>query len=509
MPQRGERDANLMLKVVRVKTRTTDNPDASQHTCSHRKISKVSSRTTSKIPNMFTSFPFKITGNNMPQEQHSPTHEASPSILNSSHQDLEATSINNIDTKGISTSPVACTEYAISHSNRKARMQIIFSHLINFNVFGYMLSFSTFQGHYSHVLGYSPSAVSWIGTTQLFLNFTVGVFSGRMMDAGFYKYTLFTGLSLQIIGTFTTSICTKYYQLFLAQGVCNGLGNGLLFCPAVALVSTYFPPDERAIPLSIVACGGATGGIIFPAIAQSLLYRIGFPWTIRIMAFVMLAIAIAVFPFSQPRPQTRVAQPWMDKTAFREPSYVLFCIGIFFSFWGLFFAYYYVRPYGQDILHTNAHTSFTLLLVANAFGIPGRFIPGLLADRYFSPLSVIIPFMAITGLLSYCWIAITAIPAFYAWVAVYGFFAGGCQSLFQASASSLATPANAGVRVGMVCTIVSFACLSGPPIGGHLVENTKGQYFHAQIFAATASFIGAGFLLAARWAQSSWVNSHR
>lgn len=420
------------------------------------------------------------------------------STLHSLSLGSKTPSTNNVDKEGNGSASI---ENGVSHSNREAWIQVILSHLINFNCFGYMLSFGIFQGYYTKTLGLQPSAVSWIGTTQLFLNFTVGVFSGRMMDAGLYKYTLFTGLSLQVIGAFTTSICTKYYQLFLAQGICNGLGNGFLFCPAVALVSTYFPPGKRAIPLSIVACGGAIGGMVFPVIAQSLLYRIGFPWTIRIMAFVMLLITIIVLPFSRPRPQPRVIQPWIDKTAFQEPPYILFCIGIFFSFWGLFFAYYYVRPYGQEILNTTDSTSFNLLLIINAFGIPGRFIPGLLADRYFGPLNVIIPFMAITGVLLYCWIAISSTPAFSIWVAVYGFFAGGCQSLFQASVSSFATPANSGVRIGMVCTIVSFACLSGPPIGGKLVENVGGAYLHAQIFGATVLVIGAGFLLAARLAQ--------
>jgi len=171
----------------------------------------------------------------------------------SEDQDSKTLSINDSES-------LRSVQDGASSNNREAWIQVILSHLINFNSFGYMLSFGIFQGYYKEVLGFAPSAVSWIGTTQLFLNFTVGVFSGRMMDASLYKYTLAIGLSLQLIGAFTTSICTKYYQLFLAQGICNGLGNGFLFCPAVALVSTYFPPGKRAIPLSIVACGGATGG---------------------------------------------------------------------------------------------------------------------------------------------------------------------------------------------------------------------------------------------------------
>jgi len=55
------------------------------------------------------------------------------------------------------------------------------------------------------------------------------------------------------------SLSTQYWQLFLAQGICCGLGNGFLFCPAVTLVSTYFD-KKRGVALGIAASGSATGG---------------------------------------------------------------------------------------------------------------------------------------------------------------------------------------------------------------------------------------------------------
>jgi hypothetical protein len=33
-----------------------------------------------------------------------------------------------------------------------------------------------------------------------------------------------------------TSLCKEYWQVFLAQGVCGGLGLGILFLPAVGVV---------------------------------------------------------------------------------------------------------------------------------------------------------------------------------------------------------------------------------------------------------------------------------
>ncbi|KAF2433864.1 putative monocarboxylate permease [Tothia fuscella] len=391
----------------------------------------------------------------------------------------------------------------IPHGGWQGWVQVFLSHLINFNSFGFMLSFGIFQKYYTDTLNITPSNVSWIGTTSLFLVYFVGVFSGRAMDAGYYRYTLATGIAFQLIGVFATSFSTTYYQLFLAQGLCQGVGNGLVFTPCVALVSTYFEPRRRSVAVSLVACGGATGGMVFPALAQSLLDKIGFAWTVRIMGFVMLTTSAIVLPFSKPRLQSHRKAALIDKSALKEVPYLLFCGGIFLGFWGLYFAYYYVRPFGREILNCSSDTSFNLILVINSFGIPGRILPAVLADRFFTPLDVLVPFICINGILLYCWIAITSIPSFYVWVAVYGFFAGGSQSLFQASASGFTKdPSKAGIRIGMVCTFVSFACLSGPPISGKLVEYLNGRYLAAQLFGGSVMLAGGIALFGSRVARN-------
>lgn len=340
---------------------------------------------------------------------------------------------------------------------------------------------------------------------QLFLLFFIGVFSGRALDGGFYRHTLMVGVACQLLAVFSTSFCTKYYQLFLAQGICQGIGNGLLFCPAVALVSTYFPQQKRALALSAVACGGATGGMVFPAIARSLLDRIGFPWTVRVMGFVMLSTSAIIVPFSRARPGhgNRGGHSFLDPTAKRDVPYLLFCIGIFLAFWGIYFAYYYVGAFGRDVLHVSQDTSLILILIINSFGIPGRVVPNYLADRFFGALNIEIPFIFCSGVLLLAWIAVQSVAGFYVWVAVYGFVAGGSQSLFQAACSSFSNdPDKIGVRIGMVCTVASFACLSGPPIAGRLLEAMNGQYLAAQIFGGTVMVLGSMFLLAARIVQA-------
>lgn len=229
----------------------------------------------------------------------------------------------------------------------KAWAQVVMGHLVVFNSWGYLSSFGIFQSHYTTTLNVTPSAISWIGSIQLFLIYFMGTFSGRALDAGYYRAVLVCGCFLQVLAVFITSISSRYWQLLLAQGICKGLGDGLVFCPTVALVATYFS-KRRALAIACAASGGATGGIIFPLIAQQLLPKAGFGWTVRVMGFVILfnsAIAISLARIRLPPRQTG---PLVEWAAFKEKPYALFCVAMFFNVWALFFAYFYVSPFPKS-----------------------------------------------------------------------------------------------------------------------------------------------------------------
>lgn len=235
--------------------------------------------------------------------------------------------------------------------------QAIVGHLVVFNTWGYINSFGVFQTYYVSDLGFPPSDVSWVGSIQIFLLFFVGAFSGRATDHGLFRVTVIAGSFFHLLGIFMTSLSTKYWQLVLAQGVCLGLGNGLVFCPALAVLSTYFT-TKRSLAIAIAASGSSTGGLIYPVIVQHLLPKIGFPWTVRILGFVMLGLQAIYLTLMKTRLPPRKSGPLVEWSAFKEPSYTLFSIGellllplgwpwsdelgMFLIFWGLYFAFYYV-----------------------------------------------------------------------------------------------------------------------------------------------------------------------
>ncbi len=178
---------------------------------------------------------------------------------------------------------------------------------------------------------------------------------------------------------------------------------------------------------------------------------------------------------------------------------------MFLNFWGLYFAFYYIGSYGRDVLGISQADGISNLLILNGVGLLGRLVPAHLADRYFGPLNTIVPFVFVSALLLYCWAAVRSKGALVAFAVIYGLFASGIQSLFPATLASLTDDLKkAGVRMGMVFSVVSFACLTGPPLAGALIERKRGEYLDAQMFAGSVMMGGCGTLVACRVSKKGW-----
>jgi len=164
-----------------------------------------------------------------------------------------------------------------------------------------------------------------------------------------------------------------------------------------------------------------------------------------------------------------------------------------------------VGAYGRDVMGMSNKSSIYLLMIMNGVGYIGRIAPNFFADRV-GPLNMIIPFAFISGVLIYSWAGVTSTGGLYAFSVVYGLFAAGIQSMFPATLSSLTTDlSKAGVRMGMGFSIVSVACLTGPPLAGALIQSNHGNYLHAQMFAGTSLICGGLTLMAARVAKTGWT----
>ena len=125
---------------------------------------------------------------------------------------------------------------------------------------GIVNAFGVYQTYYEMDLlsGESPSNISWIGSIQAFLLMIIGVMTGPIYDAGHFQALVRTGSFLVVFGIMMTSLCTRYWEVMLAQGICIGLGSGCLFVPSVAILPQYFT-TKKAFANGIAASGSSLG----------------------------------------------------------------------------------------------------------------------------------------------------------------------------------------------------------------------------------------------------------
>jgi hypothetical protein len=60
------------------------------------------------------------------------------------------------------------------------------------------------------------------------------------------------------------------------------------------------------------------------------------------MGFVMVVNTFLIFALARPRKFKKAKRSLIEPAAFKEPVYLFFTIGLFFTLWGLYIAYFYV-----------------------------------------------------------------------------------------------------------------------------------------------------------------------
>ncbi|KAF2663309.1 MFS general substrate transporter [Microthyrium microscopicum] len=379
--------------------------------------------------------------------------------------------------------------------------------LLYSNIWGFTLSFGAFEVYYSHNLlsSSSPSAISWIGTVQSWFLIIVGVLSGPLFDLGYFRPMLFIGNFGVVFGIFMLSISTTYWQVFLSQGVCMGLGAGLLYVPSMALIGLSFS-KKRSLAQGIVTSGIAVGGISYIVAFDKMTATKGFGWAVRTMGFVALAICIIAFPAlltgTSALAKARTKRKLFDPSAFKDSSFNVFTLSSFFTFLGYIIPYFYIPSFAEDTLGISREFSLYILVFSVAASFLGRLSAGLVA-HYLGPLLTWFCCAAISGVLSLAWIGVKNQSGLITFAVFWGFCSAGLVTLPAAVFPSLCPDQRRlGTRVGMSWGVSSFASLIGSPIAGALLKHkvthgkqARSNYLGPQLWGGCCLLVGAGIIL--------------
>ncbi|KIW28753.1 uncharacterized protein PV07_04627 [Cladophialophora immunda] len=369
----------------------------------------------------------------------------------------------------------------------KAWTQVLGAHFLFFNSWGIVNAFGVYQTYYQTAIlaDYNASDISWIGTFQAFLLVSFSLVAGPIFDRGYFRILLIVGMFLTVFGIMMNSISNRYWQVFLSQGLCVGLGTGCLFLPSVAIVATYFT-TKRALAIGFVASGGSIGSLIYPIVFHCLEPRIGFPWATRVLGFIALGtLTVSILVLRTRLPAPTKMRAILDPQAFKNVPFILFSNGLFLAFAGLYVPIFYIIFFAEVRVHVNTDLSFYMLPILNAASVFGRIIPGLLADKYGS-LELLVVCTIASAIIGYVGIVIKSLGSLIVYSIIYGFLSGAVVSLPSAVVATLAPSMQLiGTWMGMSFFFAALGILIGNPIAGSIIDVEKNHFGGGFVFSGT------------------------
>ncbi|KZP00473.1 MFS general substrate transporter [Calocera viscosa TUFC12733] len=377
--------------------------------------------------------------------------------------------------------------------------------LVSLSTFGYMNAYGVYQAYYIETLlpSYSPSAISWIGSVQTLLMLGMGGFSGKLFDKGYFRALIIPGTIIYVGCIFAQSAVgvDKYYQVFLSQGLGQGLATGLLYVPTISVIAHHFR-RRRAMAMGMIVMGSSTGGVIFPIMLNNVLQRSSFAWTVRSAGFLILGCLVAANLLMSTRLPPGKAKDQANVLGFfKEPQYVLLLAGIFFVFWGISFPLFYIQLY-TSLKVSNQTFAFYTISITNVGSMFGRTLPNLIADRT-GPMVLLVPACFITGSLIFAMFGCTYEGAIIVFCLFFGFFSGAFIGLMAPAAANISrSVSEIGARIGIGMSLMGLAALSGTPVVGAIIGSGPDfAWWKGIIFSGVSALAGGTFLAAAWYVQ--------
>ncbi|EEB97579.1 hypothetical protein MPER_03072, partial [Moniliophthora perniciosa FA553] len=212
--------------------------------------------------------------------------------------------------------------------------------------------------------GTSPSTIAWIGSIQVkiySLVFLPGLVTGRLFDIGIFKIPFAIASAVIVVSCFVIAECTQYWHFLLSQGFALGLASGTVFGPSMGILGHWFK-RRRGLALGITATGSSIGGTVLPIAARKLIVQVGFPWTMRIIGFILLfVLAIPNLTLARRLPPAHVTGGLFNLHAFKSPVFTIYS----FSIWS----------------GISPDFSFYLVSITNAASGLGRLSSAFMTDR--------------------------------------------------------------------------------------------------------------------------------
>ncbi|RYP74989.1 hypothetical protein DL771_002637 [Monosporascus sp. 5C6A] len=355
--------------------------------------------------------------------------------------------------------------------------------------FGVINSIGTFQSYLaSHQLRtFTERDVGWIPAVNIFLCLFLGVQFGPLFDhygprlimasASVVYFAGMLGMSFLDCGDQSPPLsasssaastpvpwyldtgdptnggCTAagrtYALLMLTWGVLCGAAAAALQTTSLAVTAHWFD-RRRGLAAGIVYAGSSAGGVAFPLLMRETLPTLGWGWSVRIVAFIVMGLlAVAnVCIRGRHRELRSIAATngtlWkdgktsvLDLSCFRDMRFLWLTLGIaMFEF--VVSAAVGMLPSWAKSSGFDQENAFAFLAVYNAGSLVGRIVAGIVSDRLGALNTVMGVLVMSISIIYGLWIPVTTerLPLFYIFAVTFGTTTGSIMSMAPAHIST-------------------------------------------------------------------------
>ncbi|KAJ2689590.1 hypothetical protein IWW39_001394 [Coemansia spiralis] len=264
------------------------------------------------------------------------------------------------------------------------------------------------------------ATISWIGsaqnTTLNLCGVAVGILS-QMIDT---RILCAVASCVMGVAFILASFSTQIWQLVLTQGIMFGSAASFPYILGVT-VPLQWIKRRRGLALAVVYLGSGLGGMWISLLTRTCIETVGRQWSNRILGCIMIALGVGLSPLIIARRAAKQRpEKLIDFSVVTEWRFMYIAAAGFFAMGPNTIPYLLMPTYVADVLKEHSKLGSSLVTLINVSGIFGRFLAGMLADR-FGPVNILIiwVFLAAFSQLG-IWLPFASVPAVIASAALFG-----------------------------------------------------------------------------------------
>lgn len=308
------------------------------------------------------------------------------------------------------------------------------------------------------------------------------------------KKTIFLGALIQFAGVLLASFTTKIWQLYLTQGLLQGLGMAFIGVTSTPIVPQWFkagPGGKQNLAMGIQTAGTGIGGIIYNIGMEPIMNKHSWRWALRAQAIICFALNIvALFLVRTRNKNVKPVYKIYDREIYSMLGVHCLTIWVILTMFGYVTMLYNLGDFARSLGYTSKDASIvsTMVSVGSIFGRP---VVGILADKIGPVQATIATSLLVVVFVFAMWLPCKNLATAIAFALIQGAIMGTLWMTIATMNRAIVGLKKLAIAVSITFCFVGVAGFAGPIIASALRGSGTHAYRNPTIFVGCCYFGGA------------------